>query len=208
MRCFIGLDLTMKNKLELDSWRSKSFPPLPKTKIINKAKAPSHHGNHVNKAQPTPVPAANLHITLSFLGDITPRQHEPLINALDAIKVEPFAITLNTTAFWLGPKIIVIEPKQIPESLSKLASQVNQAAAAANITTDKTRPYKPHVTLIRKANGDFPPPLFCPEIQCEFNQFHLFESFSGIGGVSYPIRKSWSLTPTSSIREQLKRGIL
>ena len=66
MRYFIGLDLSPANKLALDSWREKSLPELPRVKMPLKTKAPVR--------QPRPVPAANFHITLCFLGSVSPRQ--------------------------------------------------------------------------------------------------------------------------------------
>ncbi len=197
MRYFIGLDLSPANKLALDSWREKSLPELPRVKMPLKTKAPVR--------QPRPVPAANLHITLCFLGSVSPRQLEAVSECLAEVTSQPFELSLDTTGFWSGPKIFYVGPEQVPEPLSELAEKATAAARQADIAVEK-RDYQPHVTIIRNVKADFPPPLFPPSVVCQFSQFHLFESVSTQSGVTYPIRQSWPLRNTNSVREKLLRG--
>lgn len=197
MRYFIGLDLSPKDKLALDNWREKSLPEIPRLKMPPKSKSPVRH--------PRPVPTANFHITLCFLGTITPRQLEAVSEQLEAVTSPPFDLQLDNTGYWSGPKIFFVGPSEIPSSLAQLADKTSSAARQANITTEK-RDYQPHVTLIRNVKADFPPPLFNPSITCSFSQFHLFESVSTHSGVTYPIRQSWPLRQGNSVRENLLRG--
>lgn len=197
MRYFIGLDLAPAEKLSLDSWREKSLPELPRVRAPLNTKAPVR--------QPRPVPTANFHITLCFLGSVTPRQLEEITTLLDTVTAAPFELQLDTTGYWSGPKIFYVAPTTIPAPLYQLADSVSGKARQAGIELEK-RDYQPHVTLIRNVKADFPPPLFLPGVSCRFSQFHLFESVSTNSGVSYPIRQSWALRNGNSVREKLLRG--
>ncbi len=197
MRYFIGLDLSPTDKLALESWRDKSLPDMPRNKPPVKSKQPER--------QLRPVPAANFHVTLCFLGTVSPRQLEQVCQLLDDVTAPPFELTVDNTGYWSGPKIFHACPTVIPDPLTQLANQAHTAARQAGITVER-REYRPHITLIRNIKGDFPPPLFAPQISCRFTQFHLFESVSGNSGVHYPIRSSWPLFGGSSVREKLLRG--
>lgn len=199
MRSFIGLDLSAQSKLALEHWREKSLPAQPASHVRN-ANQPK-----VPVRQPKTVPAANFHITLCFLGNINSRQHEAIITALGNIAAVPFEVTLDTTAYWQGPNILLAAPSAPPAGLMELAASVNSAARQADIEVER-RDYRPHVTLIRNTKADYPPPLFAPQITCKFSHFHLFESVSTPSGVRYPIRHSWPLLNPSSVREKLQRG--
>lgn len=199
MRSFIGLDLSAQDKLALENWREKSLPGLPSSNARN-ANQPK-----VPVRQPKPVPAANFHITLCFLGNINDRQHETVIANLDDVTATPFEVTLDMTAFWQGPKILLAAPTAPPASLMSLAASVNSAARQAGIDVER-REYRPHVTLIRNTKEDYPPPLFAPQLTCQFSQFHLFESVSTPSGVRYPVKHSWPLRSSNSVREKLQRG--
>lgn len=214
MRCFIGLDLSATEKLALDSWRQQALPEVMprqwvKSESTRTRKFANKHNDHINSqgpAQPYAVPAANFHITLSFLGEINHRQHEALVYELDQLVSEPFSLTLNTTGLWNGPKILFAAPTDTPKALSELAKLSRKAARRAAIELEN-REYKPHVTLVRKATSTLPLPLYSPSVDVHISAFHLFESVSTPQGVTYPIRQSWSLKHNMSVREKLRRGI-
>lgn len=200
MRSFIGLDLAPREKLSLDQWRQNVLPEI----MSRKKSLPENSGM---QAFPYAVPAANYHITLAFLGDINPRQHEVIVDELSQIQLPPFTLTLDTTGVWDGPKVLFAAPTTPPNELKALARSVRKAARVAKISLQK-QDYCPHVTLVRKATSALPPPLLSPELTLSFTRFHLFESMSGNGGVHYPIRASWELRPNLSTREQLRQGLL
>ena len=196
MRLFIGLDLSKESKLALDDWRFNALPELCFTPRTT-------HG----QAQPRAIPPKNFHITLCFLGQVEHSNLDELIERLDDIICEPITLQLDTTGYWQTPKIVFAAPTSPPDTIKALAKQTRKAARSANIEVEN-RPYRPHVTLVRKANSTLPPPLFTPDITCNFDKFHLFESVSTPSGVTYPIRHSWSLKPAMSLREQLKNGLI
>ena len=214
MRSFIGLDLSATEKLALDSWRQQALPEVMprqwvKSEYTRSRKSSNTRYDHTNSqgpAQPYAVPAANFHITLSFLGEINHRQHEALVYELDQLVSEPFSLTLDATGLWNGPKILFASPTDAPKALGELAKLSRKAARKAAIEVE-SREYKPHVTLVRKATSSLPLPLYSPNVDVHVSAFHLFESVSTPQGVIYPIRQSWPLKHNMSVREKLRRGI-
>lgn len=202
MRSFIGLNLSGKDKLSVDQWREKSLAAL------TRPQQREYSNKHLPKrATPSVVPAANLHITLCFLGDVSPKQHEQLTAGLASVTCPAFSLTLDTTGYWQSPKIVFTAPSVIPPALKQLAFDVTGVAHEAGIKTEK-RDYQPHVTLFRKVPEDHPVALFMPDVTCDFTEFHLFESLSGRNGVTYPVRQSWPLIANLSTREKLQKGLL
>lgn len=211
MRCFIGLDLSATEKLALDSWRQQALPEVMPRQWARGAvqvprKSGKHPVSHQGTSQPYAVPAANFHLTLSFLGEINHRQHEALVYELDQLVSEPFSLSLDTTGIWNGPKILYAAPNDKPRALMELAKLSRKAARKASIEVEG-KEYKPHVTLVRKATSTLPLPLYNPNVDLHISAFHLFESVSSPQGVCYPIRQSWALKHNMSIREKLRRGI-
>ena len=206
MRCFIGLDLSATEKLALDSWRQQALPEVMPRQITPSSAKGFSNGGPQGSTQPYAVPAANYHITLCFLGSITHRQHEALIYELDNLVAEPFSLTLDSTGVWNGPKILFSAPENPPEPLMSLAKASRKAARRASIQVEN-KPYKPHVTMVRKATAALPLPLYSPNVEVHASAFHLFESVSTPQGVTYPIRHSWALKHSMSVREKLRRGI-
>ncbi len=207
MRSFIGIDLLPNEKLSLEAWREKALPEIHSHKRQQEAIHLDKTRKHLNSAaKPYAVPTANFHITLCFTGNITPNQQEALCSALDRVAGSSFELTLDITGYWAKPKILFAAPSVAPVELISLANACSSAASQIGIPVEK-REYRPHVTLVRKAMPTLSLPLFQPNISCTVTKFHLFESFSNKQGVQYPIRNSWSLNSSLSIREQLKRGI-
>ena len=154
MRCFIGLDLHSTEKLALDSWRQQALPEVTARNMFNLSEGRAHNEGRGNEgrrgkgkeskgkrrdsgaSQPYAVNAANYHMTLSFLGHITHRQHEALVAELDTLIHAPFSLTLDTTGIWNGPKLLFAAPQSPPAELMALAKYTRKAARAAAIEVD------------------------------------------------------------------------
>ena len=213
MRCFIGLDLTASEKLALDSWRQKALPEISLRHAENHTneQASGYKGKRKSKnnitgtSKPYAITPANYHLTLCFLGNITHRQHDSLISQLDKVEHSPFSFTLDTSGIWNGPKILFVAPSSVPSELMSLAKTTRKVARASAIEVEN-KPYRPHVTLVRKATPALPVPLYSPCVEIHATAFHLFESVSSPQGVRYPIRYSWKLKRSMSVREMLRTG--
>ncbi len=174
MRCFLGLDLSIQNKLTLEQWRDKALPSMDKA-----------------------VPAGNFHITLSFLGSIEQNNLDRICAEMDEQEIQKISLRLDQMGYWSKPKVLFVAPSSIPMSLQDLAKRTDKLAKQCHIPVKHSQ-YRPHVTIARGLKDNPPCELYPPNIECEFDHVHLFESVSGRSGVRYPIRKSWKCKPRFS----------
>jgi 2'-5' RNA ligase len=140
------------------------------------------------------VPASNFHITLCFLGSLDDRQVSAISAAADRIPMEPFDCTLDTPGYFPRPGVFWIGPAETPPPLASLAGALEKAARRAGLSIER-RPYRPHLTLVRKCREPVTPPLRPPRINLRCNRFCLMESRSGKSGVNYIPLRSWPSGP-------------
>ncbi|TFZ03315.1 RNA 2',3'-cyclic phosphodiesterase [Ramlibacter rhizophilus] len=98
---------------------------------------------------------AHWHLTLHFLGD-TPESTLPALqDALATVRFSRFTLRLGQPEAW--PRgLVVLRPEPEPR-LDALHAQVLQAVQACGLAADAGLPWKPHLTLARKAGGAVPP---------------------------------------------------
>lgn len=173
-RLFIGLDLAAKDKLAIAEWRDKYLRGLPDK----------------------PVPAENLHITLSFLGQVKPDKLEQLDQLLQHVEGRQFHLSTTALGTFSKPQILYLGV-ELPQELQTLAQQCLSINSQLGLPSHHGA-YRPHITLTRKHKDMWPIIAEPPKIQMSFSQFHLFESVSSSEiGVSphYPKRFSFDLAP-------------
>ena len=176
MRLFFALEPSGQDKLAIDHWRNKALPGFD-----------------------NPVPAANLHMTLAFLGQTTSSQLDALVQEVDNLILPPaFTALLNQLGYWPKPKALWLGCEQTAPSHSELANGLNKAGLSAGLSLAK-RDYLPHLTLVRKCRKNPPAPFIEPSFVMDFSEFHLFESLSTTRGVKYQRRCSWALPPRMNI---------
>ena len=170
MRAFFGLSPDIKTKLAIEVWRSKAFP------CFN-----------------APVPAANFHITLAFLGQISPQQREALCEGVNQIsEIQTFDVLLNQVGYWSKPKALWLGCQDTHNEHQHLWKNLTQVANAIGLALPK-QDYIAHLTLARKCSLNPPTPSMVPKFTWHNTEFHLYESVSGKKGVSYHIRHTWPL---------------
>lgn len=178
MRIFFALDLTPDAKLEIESWRDRSFRDLA---IGGTAR---------------PVPAGNFHITLAFIGEIAEYQLESICNGveepLSGMSIEPGEINFNELGYWQRQGILWLGPKHPPAGLLQLAGRLKGLSARFGGKRD-SKVFRPHISLFRRCSVPPPPPLQPPEFSLQFREFSLFESVQGKRGVSYHALQHWPL---------------
>ena len=92
----------------------------------------------------------HIHLTLVFLGNIDIIRLENLKQSMQSITAKPFQLLLDTVCYWKHNQIVSLQPSQPCNELLELVNKLEIALTNAQFTYDE-RPYKPHITLIRKA---------------------------------------------------------
>jgi len=140
---------------------------------------------------PQPVPAANLHLTLAFLGPRTAAELDCLQAAAGEVRAEPFELELDFLGGWARKRIQWLGTSHIPAALTALVAALNAALAGCGYEPE-SRPYAPHITLSRKARQPVSRRLEAP-VRWPVGDFVLAESVATDGGVRYEVLARWPL---------------
>jgi 2'-5' RNA ligase len=160
MRAFFGLSPDENTKLAIEAWRINAFHPFN-----------------------APVPAANFHVTLAFLGNVAVKQLDTLYRLIDEMpKVKTFDVSLNQLGYWARPKAFWLGCQQTASEHLLLAKHLHEIVNKSGLLL-QDQDYVAHLTLARKCKVRPPAPLFPANFQWNTDQFHLFESKSSSEGV-------------------------
>lgn len=136
------------------------------------------------------VPAQNIHLTLKFLGDVSPTSLELIQHMLqiEAGKHQPFDATVEGFGCYPNarrPRILWVG-LQAPASLTSLYHDLNAAAARLGYPSED-RDFSPHLTIARVRQNATPTELQRIRVEAEHTQvghlgttrveaIHLFKS--------------------------------
>jgi 2'-5' RNA ligase len=175
MRLFFGLGLDQQAALALDSWRSRQL-----------------------LCDGRPVPAANFHLTLAFIGELAPAKLDSLSAAADelvaSVEQGPGSILIDQLGYWPRPGILWAGPSRWPQELARLAGALQQLAQRYGARRDK-RAFQPHVTLFRNCQSPPTAPPAPPAVRVDCDCLSLYESRQQRSGVSYQSLIDWPLAP-------------
>ncbi|MBV4412554.1 RNA 2',3'-cyclic phosphodiesterase [Enterobacteriaceae bacterium YMB-R22] len=169
-RLFFALEIPDELQQQIVYWRAQCFP--------------AHAGR--------PVAAANLHMTLAFLGEIGAQKQQALCTLAGRIRQPGFTLTLNDAGHWPRPRVVWLGPRRTPRGLLQLASILRSQAARSGCAQNP-QPFHPHVTLYRQASDSvsLPPPGFA--WQWPVNAFALYASVFERGRTHYRLLSRWPL---------------
>ncbi|MCJ0975466.1 RNA 2',3'-cyclic phosphodiesterase [Pseudomonas sp. PS1] len=137
-----------------------------------------------------PVPEANLHLTLAFLGSQPAHTLDALVQLARPLHTDAFVLRLDEL-HTIGHGFACLVPSQVPPPLSHLVGQLHAKLCAHGVALD-SRPFLPHVTLSREtAPGPQPRP---PVFEWRVERFGLYLSENVGHGVQYRELSSWPLT--------------
>ncbi|MBF0673948.1 RNA 2',3'-cyclic phosphodiesterase [Pseudomonas sp.] len=106
-----------------------------------------------------PVMPADLHVTLAFLGQ-QPLDKLPLLERMAAgLQIARFHLQLDQLQQWHSG-LLVLTPSQPPEALLHLQRELQRHLLAAGLPVD-ARPFRPHLTLLRRGHTSVVPAEPC-----------------------------------------------
>ncbi len=144
------------------------------------------------------VAAANLHMTLRFLGDLSAPELEAarqaVLAAASGAGVAPFAVTTGAPGAFPGParpRVLWIGARSGAPELVALAARVEKALVRERFALAE-KPFTPHLTMGR-VRADAPPALAAarflglslPSLSFEVGAITLVASQLGPGGARY-----------------------
>ena len=175
MRLFFALEPEPRDALAIADWRDRQL-----------------------NCAGRPVPVANFHITLAFLGEIRDPALPQLVDGVDRRFDEAsgarHALRLTEVGYWPKPGILWLGPGSWPDSLALLARELRELAVTLGAKRERRR-FQPHVTLYRRVAEAPPAPAAPPDIAFTCDGFHLMESRQGKTGVSYHSLCQWRSPP-------------
>ena len=169
MRVFFGLGLDAETQSEIDGWLSKCLPPFFR-----------------------PVVQYNFHLTLAFLGNVTPMQLKSVVELGERVQASTFTLRLSQMGYWPRQEIVYLAPSHVPCELIHLAEEAKQLARRSGLRVER-RAYRPHLTLARRCKVAPPAPLMQPDFEISVEEFRLFESVRRPSGVVYKTLETFYL---------------
>jgi RNA 2',3'-cyclic 3'-phosphodiesterase len=128
--------------------------------------------------------ADTLHTTLVFLGEVAEQRLEALCLAAQEVKWQGFGLQLTAAHYWGHNHIAYAAPDAMPPQLAELVRELENRLHRHRFHFE-TRPYKPHVTLLRNAHWSdaaLPPQ---PAVFWKFDEFVLLRSVRDDEGVPH-----------------------
>ena len=92
----------------------------------------------------------DLHITLAFLGAVSPERLDCVVCAAERVRGEPFTLEVDRVGFWPRPRILWCGPTEHPPALLGLVASLQWGLKDCGFAPER-RPFQAHVTLARNA---------------------------------------------------------
>ncbi len=164
------------------------FALLPDTAALNEIKA-------IQQQLPADklrlYSAENLHQTLVFLGEFAEPKLMDLISACNTVKILPISMQYTTLTYWPQPKVLCLLAETASPGLLALVTALQEIVSQFDVPADN-RPYRPHITLARKAGESIH--LDIKPICFTAHEFVLMQSVSSDNGPLYQPLYRWPLT--------------
>lgn len=121
-----------------------AFPPPALRRALHRL-AREQHGELGGRC----MPAANLHLTLTFLGDTPVKTVPVILELLETLPLPACTLSLDTLGAFHGG-IIWAGCKTVPPTLTDWIAELRAGLAQREIAFDD-KAFRAHVTLLRKA---------------------------------------------------------
>jgi len=137
------------------------------------------------------VPRANLHMTLLYLGPVEVGRQDEIISLVPQLDLPAFTLQIDRVGCWRRSGVIWLAPSSFSEVLFSLVAALKEVGREAGCEFDE-RPFKPHVTLMRKARRGVAVTSIKP-LEWRVEGFSLMVSEPAPHGVTYRQLKVWPL---------------
>ena len=134
------------------------------------------------------VPAANIHLTLAFLGEADPAL---AIKAASRVRGRAHDMPLEEARYWRRNEILWVGPRETPLPLKELVDRLALELKRESFVLED-RPFAAHVTLLRKASAPAALPAL-PAVRWPVDEFTLVRSSVSSRGASYEVVQRFSL---------------
>jgi 2'-5' RNA ligase len=141
-----------------------------------------------------PVAAANLHLTLAFLGEVSAQKEQALARLADRIAQPGFSLRLDDLGHWPRPGVVWLGTRRAPRGLLQLAELLRSQAARSGCY-QSPMPFHPHITLLRAATQPVAIPPKTPGWAFNAETFALYQSVFENGRTRYHQLEQWPLAP-------------
>ena len=136
------------------------------------------------------LPPENLHVTLAYLGELDGRSLDDVMHIPETLPYQPFNIIFKQLEFWKKPQIYCLTATA-PMMMLQLAYDLQSRCRELGIPV-ATRPYRPHITLLRKATKPLSLPM--PDVGWHAESVCLYLSESkSTPGPRYTVLQRWPL---------------
>lgn len=129
--------------------------------------------------------AETIHLTLVFLGELPAERLPRAVEAARSVRFARHELPIEEACYWPDKRIVWVGPRKTPAETAALADRLRLALAAEGFEIEQ-RPFKAHVTLLRKAGrrGGLPPlgPIAWP-----VEEFVLVRSRLSARGADYEV---------------------
>ncbi len=139
-----------------------------------------------------PVPPNNLHLTLAFLGTLPEERLDAVHAAGATVCAAPVSLVLARVEHWARPRLLCAVPEAGNEACAALVGSLRNALATHRLPVE-SRPFQPHVTLVRKVRKPLMDCDFRPAQTWACDRLALVISESTRAGVRYRELAGWPL---------------
>lgn len=108
-----------------------------------------------------PMPAAKIHLTLAFLGEVAPERFEAVIGAARAVPPVAFDLRIDRLGAFRRSKVAWAGITRMHPRLAELQQALERELRAREFALEE-RPFAPHVTLARKVERTLQPEAIEP----------------------------------------------
>lgn len=179
-------DRVAKQRLFFALWPSDALRDQ-----VARAVEPLVEGKRARKVRP-----GNFHITLAFLGYVSPEGLHEIIDVGNATASAPFDLVLDHLESWRAAHVACLTIAPTPQPLANLVERLRFNLLGKNLEPDR-KEFRAHVTLARdwrdKRLDERIGPFVWP-----VREFVLVESKPGRDGSEYRILQRWSLVREAS----------